>query len=100
MRRMSLLMVSGFTDDLAIQEGNYQFDDNWDLSAQRALTVTRALVAEGMKPGLVFAAAFGEHQPVVANLDEEPALRTVASRLRRYREALVKAQRISNVGCW
>ena len=65
-----LLMVSGFTDDLAIQEGNYQFDDNWDLSAQRALTVTRALVAEGMKPGLVFAAAFGEHQPVVANLDE------------------------------
>ena len=31
-----LLMVSGFTDDLAIQEGNYQFDDNWDLSAQRA----------------------------------------------------------------
>ena len=35
------------------------------------LTVTRALVAEGMKPGLVFAAAFGEHQPVVANLDEE-----------------------------
>ena len=46
-------MVSGFTDDLAIQEGNYQFDDNWDLSAQRALTVTRALVAEGMKPGLV-----------------------------------------------
>ncbi len=65
-----LLMISGFTDDLPIQEGNYQFDDNWDLSAQRALTVTRALVAEGMTPGIVFAAAFGEHQPVVQNLDE------------------------------
>ncbi len=65
-----LLMISGFTDDLPIQDGNYQFDDNWDLSAQRALTVTRALVAEGMTPGIVFAAAFGEHQPVVQNLDE------------------------------
>lgn len=62
-----LLMVSGFTDDLPIQEGNLQFQDNWELSAQRALTVTRALIAEGMNPALVFAAAFGAQQPVVAN---------------------------------
>ncbi|RLQ21886.1 hypothetical protein DWB85_09870 [Seongchinamella sediminis] len=64
-----LLMVSGFTDDLPIQQGNLQFEDNWELSAQRALTVTRALIAEGMDPGLVFAAAFGAQQPVVANTD-------------------------------
>lgn len=64
-----LLMVSGFTDDLPIQQGNLQFSDNWELSAQRALTVTRALIAEGMPPNLVFAAAFGAGHPVVANTD-------------------------------
>lgn len=68
--RDELLMVSGFTDDLAIQEGNYQFEDNWDLSAQRALTVTRILIEEGMPPHLVFAAAFAQHQPVAPNKDE------------------------------
>jgi flagellar motor protein MotB len=64
-----LLMVSGFTDDLPIQQGNLHFSDNWELSAQRALTVTRALIEEGMPPALVFAAAFGSEQPVVANTD-------------------------------
>ncbi len=68
--RNELLMVSGFTDDLPINEGNYQFDDNWDLSAQRALTVTRALVEAGMPVTLVFAAAFGENHPVAPNRDE------------------------------
>lgn len=64
-----LLMVSGFTDDLPIQDGNLHFNDNWELSAQRALTVTRALIDDGMPPSLVFAAAFGAQQPVVANTD-------------------------------
>ena len=64
-----LLMVSGFTDDLPIQDGNLHFEDNWELSAQRALTVTRALIEEGMAPELLFAAAFGAQQPVVANTD-------------------------------
>lgn len=67
--RDQLLMVSGFTDDLPIQQGNNRFADNWDLSAQRALTVTRALINEGMPPDMVFAAAFGAQQPVTANLD-------------------------------
>ncbi len=64
-----LLMVSGFTDDLPIQQGNLHFADNWELSAQRALTVTRALIDEGMPPNMVFAAAFGAQQPVVVNRD-------------------------------
>ena len=41
--RNDLLMVSGFTDDLSIQSDNLHYADNWELSAQRALTVTRAL---------------------------------------------------------
>lgn len=66
-----LLMVSGFTDDLPIQEGNLNFSDNWELSAQRALTVTRTLIEAGMPANLVFAAAFGDQQPVATNTDEQ-----------------------------
>jgi flagellar motor protein MotB len=69
--RAELLMVSGFTDDLPIQKGNHRFDDNWELSAQRALTVTRALIEAGMPPEMVFAAAFGAQQPAVPNLDND-----------------------------
>lgn len=65
-----LLMISGFTDDLPIQSGNLSFADNWELSAQRALTVTRELIAAGLPADRVFAAAFGDQQPVAPNLDE------------------------------
>lgn len=67
--RGELLMVSGFTDDRQIQDGNRRFDDNWELSAQRALTVTRALIRDGMPSSYVFAAAFGQEQPVASNED-------------------------------
>jgi flagellar motor protein MotB len=68
--RDELLMVSGFTDDRSIREGNSRFVDNWERSAQRALTVTRALIDEGMPSSMVFAAAFGAEQPVTPNSDE------------------------------
>jgi flagellar motor protein MotB len=69
--RDELLMVSGFTDDKSIRGGNSQFADNWELSAQRALTVTRALIEEGMPSSMVFAAAFGAEQPIAPNVDEK-----------------------------
>tara|TARA_R110001592_G_scaffold363392_1_gene687091 strand:+ start:12753 stop:13394 length:642 start_codon:yes stop_codon:yes gene_type:complete len=69
--RDELLMVSGFTDDLPIQKGNNRFTDNWELSAQRSLTVTRALIQEGMPPDAVFAAAFGAQHPVAPNADDD-----------------------------
>ncbi len=68
--RDELLMVSGFTDDRSIRDGNSRFADNWELSAQRALTVTRALIDEGMPSSMIFAAAFGAEQPVAPNVDE------------------------------
>ncbi len=64
-----LLMVSGFTDNLALHDDNLHYEDNWELSAQRALTVTRTLIEDGMPAELVFAAAFGEQQPVATNED-------------------------------
>jgi flagellar motor protein MotB len=67
--RDELLMVSGFTDNKALRERNRQFVDNWELSAQRALTVMRALVEEGVPSSAVFAAAFGPEQPVASNAD-------------------------------
>jgi flagellar motor protein MotB len=69
--RHEILMVSGFTDDRPISGGNRQFADNWELSAQRALTVTRALIADGLPASAVFAAAFGAQQPVSPNVDED-----------------------------
>lgn len=68
-QREEILMVSGFTDDLPVRKDNQRFADNWELSAQRALTVTRALIEEGMAPQQVFAAAFGSQRPVVDNTD-------------------------------
>ncbi|WPH18690.1 OmpA family protein [Variovorax paradoxus] len=72
--RDEVLMVSGFTDDRQMRQskdGNRPFADNWELSAQRALTVTRALIEEGVPSSSVFAAAFGSEQAVASNADAE-----------------------------
>ncbi len=69
--RDEILMVSGFTDDRQVRDGNRQFADNWELSAERALTVTRELIADGLPASSVFAAAFGAEQPMSSNADDE-----------------------------
>jgi flagellar motor protein MotB len=69
--RDEMLMVSGFTDNKTVQARNQQFEDNLELSAQRALTVTRSLIEEGMPSSRVFAAAFGAEQPVASNGSEK-----------------------------
>ena len=69
--RDEMLMVSGFTDNLRVTDRNRRFDDNLELSAQRAMTVTRALIDAGMPRSRLFAAAFGAEQPVAANTSEQ-----------------------------
>lgn len=69
--RDEMLMVSGFTDNLRVTDRNRRFDDNLELSAQRAMTVTRALIESGMPRSRLFAAAFGAEQPVAANSSEQ-----------------------------
>jgi len=69
--REEILMVSGFTDDQSIRSRNKKFEDNWELSAQRALTVTRTLIEEGIPSSMLFAAAFGQEQPLVPNTSEK-----------------------------
>jgi flagellar motor protein MotB len=84
--RGELLMVSGFTDDKSIRGG--RFADNWELSAQRALTVTRTLIEAGMPASMVFAAAFGAEQPVSPNVDD-------AARARNRRVEMAPIQKTS-----
>ncbi|OYV00399.1 MAG: hypothetical protein CFE45_09280 [Burkholderiales bacterium PBB5] len=89
--RDELLMVSGFTDNKALRDGNKQFEDNLELSAQRALTVTRALVDAGLPASAVFAAAFGPQQPVASNAD-------AAGRARNRRVEMAPVPRATNGG--
>ena len=56
-----LLQVDGHTDNIPIA-GQYQ--DNWDLSTERALSVVRLMVANGVPPQRLSAAGYGEFQPV------------------------------------
>lgn len=45
--------------------------DNWQLSTERALTVTRVLVTAGMDPKNVIAAGAGDHDPVASNANAD-----------------------------
>ncbi len=65
------LMVSGFTDDLPMRGVLRTYRDNWELSAQRSLTVVRALVESGVPDDALFAAGFGQNHPVASNDSDE-----------------------------
>jgi flagellar motor protein MotB len=62
-----LIMVSGFTDDHPIKNSPQGYRDNWELSSQRALTVTRTLLAEGIPADAIVAAGFGDTHPIASN---------------------------------
>lgn len=57
--------IAGHTDNVPIGKSTYV--DNWELSAVRALTVTRFLVEGGVDPANLSAAGYGEHDPVGNN---------------------------------
>jgi flagellar motor protein MotB len=70
--RDEVLMVSGFTDDLQIRPGPQSaFRDNWELSAQRSLTVVRGLIEAGVPEQELFAAGFAHNHPLVPNDNEQ-----------------------------
>ncbi len=62
------IRVEGHTDNVPISGALVKrYPTNWELSAARAITVTRYLEKEGLDPALLSAAAFGEYQPVADN---------------------------------
>ena len=56
-----VLRVDGHTDPQPVKTG--QFASNWELSAQRAITVVKLLIADGVPAAHLAATAFGEFQP-------------------------------------
>jgi len=57
--------VAGHTDNRPIRAG--KFRDNWELSAQRALTVTDLMIKSGMDPKRLSAAGYADVLPVATN---------------------------------
>ncbi len=57
--------VIGHTDADPIQKSKWQ--DNWELSAQRALTVVRYLITRGVPADKIRAIGRGESQPIASN---------------------------------
>ncbi len=62
------IIVAGYTDNVGISGRLAKtYPTNWELSAARAISVVKILVADGVDPGLLSAAGFGEYRPVAAN---------------------------------
>jgi len=58
-------LIAGHTDNVPI--GKALFADNWELSAMRALNVTRFLVKKGMNPKNIAAAGYGSFDAIKRN---------------------------------
>ncbi len=61
--------VAGHTDNKPIKSG--KFRDNWELSAQRALTVTELMIKTGMDARRLSAAGYADVLPVASNDNDE-----------------------------
>jgi len=57
-----VLRVDGHTDPQPVKSG--AFASNWELSAARAITVVKLLIADGVAPNHLAATGFGEYQPL------------------------------------
>ena len=67
-----MFRVVGHTDTIPIREDfRDKFPSNWELSAARAINVTRYLSDEGIAPEILSAVAYGEYKPVADNGTEE-----------------------------
>ncbi len=60
------VQIGGHTDNIPVSAGG-AFDDNWDLSAARALSVVRYFEANGVEARRLSAVGYGDEQPVATN---------------------------------
>lgn len=66
------IRIEGHTDNVQISGAlTHSFPTNWELSAARAINVTRYLEKQGVDPAMLSAAAFGEFKPVAENDTKE-----------------------------
>lgn len=64
-----VLRVDGHTDERPIASA--EFPSNWELSTARAISVVQQLIRQGVSPGRLAAAGFGEFQPIDPRDTEE-----------------------------
>jgi len=60
------VQVRGYTDNVPPPKTS-PFQDNWELSAARAITVVKELIKDRVKPTRLSAAAYGEFHPIATN---------------------------------
>ncbi|MFA6132963.1 MAG: OmpA family protein [Phycisphaerae bacterium] len=65
----SSIRVYGYTDTDPIRKSKELWQDNLDLSANRAMAVTRHLISKGINAGKIETVAMGETHPVASNKD-------------------------------
>jgi chemotaxis protein MotB len=67
-----MIRIEGHTDNAKITGAlARRYSTNWELSAARALNVTRYFQQQGINPTLLSAVAYGEFHPVGGNDTEE-----------------------------
>ncbi len=65
-----VLRVDGHTDIKPVNPTS-QIKSNWDLSADRAISVVQYLISKGVPPDRLAAAGFGEFQPIDTGTSDE-----------------------------
>ncbi len=66
------IRIEGHTDNVQISGGLTRvFPSNWELSAARAINVTKFLQQQGLDPAFLSVAAFAENKPVADNSTSE-----------------------------
>ena len=63
-----VLRIDGHTDKMPIS--NNEFKSNWHLSSSRAINIVNFLIKNGISPGRLVAAGFGEFSPLVEGNNE------------------------------
>ncbi len=64
------IQVRGYTDNTPPPPTS-PYNDNWELSAARALSVLKVLLKNGVNPKQLSAAAYGEYHPIASNATPE-----------------------------
>jgi len=81
-----ILQIDGHTDDVPVS-GVYA--DNWDLSTERALSVVRFMIREGVPASRLSASGYGEFQPIATG-------NSVEDRQKNRRTELKLTQRVKS----
>lgn len=67
-----VIRIEGHTDNVQISDSlSRKYPSNWELSAARAINVTRYLQQQGIDPSMLSAVAYGQYHPVAQNDSDE-----------------------------